>query len=444
MILFDIAKCGPAAGRASRSMAKAVWISPAVATLQLLRVLSEGVRSSSAGKFSQSSRMRVRKYLTSLALWLLRIIGSAKQPPVDKGSIRSILVLRFGGIGDVTVATGLVRSLRQAYPSARITMATAPQYVAILSGNPDIDTVLVSDSIVPYRGVFQFLRAVRQLRRWSRPSIDVAIFAHNFFYMMLLARFVRARYKVGFDTNERGFDFALTHSVPIYGRGHPREFGHEQRHINEYFHDLLRAFCGQPLPASAPRIELLDDEAAAAAASLHRRGLRRRRLILAPGGSDALKIWPIDRFAALAARAIGEYDLSVVVVGGPEEAKFASRFRGLGSQVWFAAGELSLRQSIATIGQALLVVGSDTGMLHVAAALGVSTIAIFGPTPSKVYGYSGQNHLILRQDLPCVPCKETKCRLLEPNSTSVVPPCLDAISTEMVWGQIAKMVRDAP
>lgn len=319
-------------------------------------------------------------------------------------------------------------------------MATAPTYVPILSENPDIDAVLVSGDVVPYRGVLQFLRAVRELRRWSSPPVDLAIFAHNFFYMMFLALFVRARYKVGFDTDERGFNFALTHSVPLYSGGHAKEREHESRHVNEHFHDLLRSFSGLRMLAARPRIVLSEAEIAEARVSLKNHGLGRPLVVLAPGGSEALKIWPIERFAALARRIVSELSLSVAVLGGAGEASFASVFRNIVGDLWFAAGELSLRQSFAIVNEAKLVLGSDTGMVHVAAALGVPTVAIFGPTPANVYGYSGGENAILQASLPCVPCKAVRCRLLGSDRLNAVPPCLDMITVDAAYEAIIGML----
>lgn len=383
----------------------------------------------------------LQRHIATLALRLLRLAGPTKLPALGTTAVRSIVVFRFGGIGDVTVLTGLLRSLRRTYPVARIMVATAPSFVPILTGNPNIDALLASSDIVPYRGLLQFVRALRVLRRWSSPPVDVAIFAHNFFYMMVLALFVRARYKVGFDTNDRGFDFALTHSAPLYGPGHARERDHQARHVNEHFHDLLRSFSGLSLPPARPRILLSDAEITAARATLELHNLRRPLVVLAPGGTEALKIWPGDRFAALARRLVAELRVSVAILGGAGEVSLASRFGSIDGEVWFAAGELPLRQSIAIVHEAKLVLGSDTGMIHVAAALSVPTITIFGPTPATAYGYAGPTNTIVHAGLPCAPCNEARCRLLPPERSGVVPPCLDAITVDVVWEKVVEQLR---
>jgi heptosyltransferase-2 len=389
----------------------------------------------------------VRRSVTAAVLGVLSLFGRAKLPPIGTTPLQRITVFRFGGIGDMVATTGLIRSLRTLYPTARIAVATAPPFVPVLANNPDIDEVLVSFDIVPYRGVWPFLRAIRILRRWSDPPLDLAIFVHNFFYILFLAIFVRAQFKLGFDTNNRGFDFALTHSAPIYGAGHPKNPQHEARPIIEHFHDLLRALRGEPLPASAPRIVLSRPEAEEARARLEAHGLGRPLIVVAPGGSSTLKIWPIDRFATLSRRLLAERRASIAVLGGPGEAALSSRFAGMGPGLWFAAGALTLRQSMAIAEQADLVVGNDTGLVHAAAALHVPTIAVFGPTPSTVYGGRGPRNVILQSNLPCVPCRDDRiCRLLPSDPCSGPPPCLDQVTVEAVFAAVDRQLaeRHAP
>lgn len=377
----------------------------------------------------------IRRRAAQILSRFLRLLGPGKSPPVSDAEINSILFLRFGGIGDMAVVTGLLRSLRKRYPKARITLGTAPAFVPVLEQSLDIDAIVTTDAIAPYHKIGRFFEAVRVLRAWSTPSVDLAIIVHDSFYMMVLAFFIRARFKLGFVNADRGFDFSLTHSVPVYSHAEAERLGRPKQKNNEAFHDLLRCFCGEHIPAAGPRIALSRAEIEEARATLGKYGVRRPPLVIVPGGTSPMKIWPIDRFVLIARRA-AELGVSTVVLGGPQEAKFADLFRGIGSTIWFAAGELPLRRSIAIVHEAAVALGSDTGLIHVAAALGVPTATVYGPTTAYASGYDGPNDVIVQAELPCVPCGAGTCRLLPADRQGSTPPCLDMVTVDAVWAKL--------
>ena len=280
---------------------------------------------------------------------------------------------------------------------------------------------------------------IARLRRWSRAGYDLAVFAHNPFADLVLAPFLRARFKVGFETNNRGFGFGLSHVVRRYGTDHPKSAAQPRTHVIEHFLDLLRAFAGA-VPSVPARVVVTEEETRAARAWLAAQGITSAPVVLAPGGTVAIKLWPIARFAELARRCVAELGVPVVIIGGPDEACHAPHFAALGPCVCFAAGALSLRQSMALISEAAALVASDTGLAHAAAALDVPLVEVFGPTPDWVYGYSGARRTIVKAALPCVPCVSDACRLLPPGAHGTVPPCMEAIGSDEVMAALARVL----
>jgi ADP-heptose:LPS heptosyltransferase len=361
---------------------------------------------------SEKPDYQLKRHLTSLLLRLLALLGPRKLGPLPNAEIRRIVVLRFGGIGDVVALTGLIRTLRQVYADAGITLVTSPYYAPVVNLNPDIERIILSEKICLTSSLRKNLEHFLKLREISTQPYDLAFFTHNDFYSLFFAFFLSARYKIGFDTNDRGFDFALTHSAPIYTGSHPLAKRHESHHINEHFHNLLKVFHGKEIFPNQSRIFLHRGEIEKTRAWLTQRNLRSPLLVLVPGGTEAIKIWPIDRFAQLAEWCTRELDVSVLVLGGKGEAKYFNWFGHIGSRVHFAAGQVPLRDSICLLKFADIVIGSDTGLIHAAAALDVPTITIFGPTPSSAYGYDGERNTILKANLDCIPCSRTFCRIL--------------------------------
>lgn len=379
------------------------------------------------------------------ALALLRPFARRKLPPQPEAPVGRIVVFRFGGIGDCIALTALLRSLKQCYPAAHLALVTAPAVRPVFEANRDVDAIIVSESLRATADPVKLWRNIRSLRRLSRPGWDIAVFAHNPFEDLALAPFLHARFKVGFETNDRGFAFGMTHAAPITDYDHPAG-GERQRntHLVEHFHALLRAFRGDDAPPAPMRLVITAAEARSARDWLADNGLGGPLVVLAPGGTQALKLWPVGRFAELARRVVAELGASVVVVGGAEEAVHAALFAGLGPCVRFAAGALSLRQSFALLGAASALVASDTGLAHAGAALDIPLVTIFGPTPHRVYGYEGEGRVVLKAGLPCVPCAAATCRLLPAGARSAVPPCLDAIGVGDVLAALRGVLTGAP
>lgn len=379
----------------------------------------------------------IRRALGGAALVACRVLAPRRATPAPGAAIRRAIVFRFGGIGDCVAVTALTRTLRRRWPKAHLAVATVTRCAPVFAGNPDIDEVVTSERMAATPRLGRMLRRILWMRRHSVPPWDLAVFTHNGFADLAMAPFLSARAKVGFDTDDRGFDFALTHSSPIYTDGYPMAASVPRRHAIEHFHDLLRGLLGEDVAASESVVTVSDAERREAAMWLARQRLARPLVVVALGGTEAIKLWPIERFAALARRCAAW--ASVVVIGGAAEAVHEARFAGVGGQVRFVAGELTLRQSFALIAQADALVGSDTGMMHVGAALGIPIVTIFGPTPSWTYGYGGPGRVILKAPLDCVPCRSQTCRLL-PKSSGAPPPCLEAIQVETVMEAVSRSI----
>jgi ADP-heptose:LPS heptosyltransferase len=388
---------------------------------------------------SMIARM-TRRAFSAAVLFTFRALATRKRPTAPGAAIRRAIVFRFGGIGDCIAITALTRTMRRRWPKAHLAVATVEPCKAVFAGNPDIDEIVTGERMGVTAHPRKMIRQLSWMRRHSDRPWDLAVFTHNGFADLAMAFFLRARVKVGFDTDDRGFDFALTHSSPIYTERHPKAASVPRRHAIEHFHDLLRAFLGEDLAVSGAVVALSEAERREASAWLARQGLGRPLLVIAPGGTEAIKMWPVARFAELARRCSAW--ASVVIIGGVGETLHDARFAGLGQRVRFAAGQLTLRQSFALIAQADALVGSDTGMMHAGAALGIPIVTIFGPTPSWVYGYEGPDRVILKAALDCVPCRSETCRLLPASSRPATPPCLDAIQVETVIEAVSRIMGD--
>ncbi len=321
--------------------------------------------------------------------------------------MQRILVIKLADIGDLLTATPALRALRATFPHARISLLTTPQCRGLVqrAGLADEEYLFAKQRFDSPAGMAHPDAAAElaRLTRWLRQGrFDAALLLHHLTtsfgaakYRALLAA-TGAPLRAGLD-NGRG-DF-LTHRVADDGFGVRHEVGYCAE---------VAALLGAPRDTGPLVFQLTDDDHTAAAGLLAPLG-EAPAVAVHPGsgGFSPARRWPVERFAAVAAE-VAAAGARVVVVGGPEE-------RALGQTVAAAAGpralDLTGRTSLSVLGAVVqrcrAFVGNDSGVTHIAAAVGTPLVAVFGPSNHRAWGpWTGGRSaaLVLRADLPCSPC----------------------------------------
>lgn len=155
-----------------------------------------------------------------------------------------------------------------------------------------------------------------------------------------------------------------------------------------------------------------------------------------PGTSNfgSFKRWPLDRFARVAELLQQRYGSAPIVTWGPGEEELAAELIELSGGKAAQAPALSITQLAALLARLDVLIAADTGPLHLAAALGTRTVAIFGPKDPAVYGPWGEGHRIIRRDVDCSPCRVRRCDHVK---------CLMAIEPEVVFEAASDIVDGA-
>ncbi len=354
---------------------------------------------------------------TELLCSLLRPLFRPRPPRLEDW--RSILILKPCCIGDVLQSTALVSALRRALPQARIGYAVGPWSRAVLESNPKLDELVDAGPIVGGRPrpLAAYLRLARRLRRgrW-----DACFVLERSPLFSLVAWLAGIRDRIGPD--ERGRGVALTVRVPIRPR----------RQEAEACLDLARAV--------GVRVEEADLRTEFYVSPSDEEEVRRllppdvgSLVVLAPGGGInpgmalTAKRWPPERFGAVAAT-LASAGRTPVVIGGPQDHELAAQLaESAGVPVINLCGRLSLRGCGALLRRAELFIGNDTGVMHLAAAVGTPVVALFGPTDPAIYGPYKVPHRIIWHPQTCGPCFRLKQR---PPGCSL--QCIRAISVEEV------------
>lgn len=309
-------------------------------------------------------------------------------------------------IGDVVMATPAIRAMHEHDPAAELIAVCKPYVADVIAGSPWIQHVILHDK--NGTGDVRFWSAARSLRRLQP---DAALLFPNSFRTALLARAGGCRRVIGFARYARGFLLSqrLTAKVDSRGRLVPTPI------IDDY--NRLALALGTQHPGY--RMELFtsaDNDAAAEAVWTQFRLDRHSRVIgLNPGAAfGSAKHWPIAHFAILAHRFASEGNTGVLVLCGPSEREMARQIAADSQHanvVSLADNPLSLGLSKAIVRKLDLLVTTDSGPRHFAAAFGTPVVTLFGPTHIEWTETYYEKAIHLQHQVPCGPCQLRVCPL---------------------------------
>lgn len=357
--------------------------------------------------------------------------------PVNRCSVsreaasRRILIMRLGAHGDILMGTPLLTALRAAWPDAHLTWIVERKERDSIDAHPLIDEILLWDGAywkrMLRRGLFPLwlARGLRFRRALRERRYDVFI-SFQPEEWPLLTRAVNAPMSVGVFDTFRQFQGAQGRSP--HTRLYSTAFTEPDLppHRTDQYLLPLRAL-GLPEPADK-RMSLgyTSEDAQAAAQVL---GATERFAVLAPMTTWPSRCWPAERYAELGDALARTHGCRIVLIGSAKE---RPQVEAIAAQMktppLVAAGALRFREMAALIARACLLVSGDTGPMHVAAALGVPYIALFGPTPVEGRAPLAGRGLSLLHPVPCGPCDQKVCRHVDENERL----CLRRISVEEV------------
>lgn len=344
-----------------------------------------------------------------------------------------ILMVRLSAIGDVVNTLPSLTALRRCLPSAYIAWLVEDKAASVLEGHPLLDEVFVFErkrlarSLKTPSGWSQAVSQILGLqRRLRRARFDLLLDFHGNLKSGLLGCLADAAVRVGFDrknSREGNFLFNDHHVSLPWQRIHRVE-----KHLA-----LLRALGVRTTEAS---VALNVPPSGREFASAYLRCIGHGSgplVILHPGASafGAHKRWPLEHYAELADRLVRQASARVVVTHGPGELDLVcSIARQCASEVTLPETP-SLQHLIGLIEKASVFVSADTGPMHLAAALKVPVVALFGPKDPVIYGPYGTASRILMAEVDCRPCGGRTCD---------DPVCMRSISPGRVFDAVLDLL----
>jgi heptosyltransferase II len=331
-----------------------------------------------------------------------------------------IWIIRHRFIGDTLLMLPMLAALRTAKPHAHITVMSAPDSAPLLAQCPYVDQVWVFGTHTSLYGhaVKGFWQAVSKARQ---ARFTAALVLKRSLSSAVLPWLAGVPVRVGHATEGRSL--LLTKALPY----------HPALHESESFKALLDAFLGQATPLTAlPQVWLTPTEQTEVSAlwAQHIPDRAVRHMAFHIGASNSGKQWPLAHFVQLAKLWLGQHPgHHLHVLGGPADAPQAQALLtalpvALAPQVSVWAGKLALRQTADLLQRVGGLVSSDSGLSHLAAAVGTPVTVIFGPTNPQKWHPMGPGHtVVVTPDPPkCMPCNlKIKCEWEHVCLSAVLP-----------------------
>ena len=294
-----------------------------------------------------------------------------------------LLLVRLSALGDVAMALHVLSTVRARRPDARVGWLVEDRFAGLLEGHPQIDALHVYErrrARVPWA----LVRFARELRR---ERYDLALDLQGNLKSGFLARLAGARRTVGLD-------------APLAREG------------NRFLvRERVRPPEGHRLDAYLALVDAVLGPGATAPAMLPAGGERHGSIVLHPGVSrfGAFKRWPAEKFAELADRLASRLGAPVILTAGPGERPDADDVRTRMRHEARIVEPRGLRPLADLLRGARLFVASDTGPAHIAAALGVPTLTLFGPKDPGILSPRGPRARAVRAGVRCSPCALRSC-----------------------------------
>jgi len=322
---------------------------------------------------------------------------------------KRFLIVNPFGIGDVLFTTPVIRALKEAYPDCFIGYWCNRRVRSLLEANPKINKLfdlnrgdlkkLYQKSF--FTGLWESLKLGWAIKKGK---FNICFdFSLDYRYS-LFAKIIGIRRRIGFNYKGRGR--FLTDRIELNG--------YSDKHVVEYYLDLLRFF---NIEAQDKSLELLFSDVTVAKANniLTAKGIEKSDFVIgiAPGGGGSwgkearYKHWPALKFAQLADKLAEQFKAKIVILGDETEQPIADVIiNAMLHRPIDLTGRIRLEILPAVIKNFNLLVSNDGGPMHMACALGVKTVSVFGPVNELVYGPypDKRRHPVLKWDMECRPC----------------------------------------
>jgi len=344
---------------------------------------------------------------------------------------KSILIVKLSAIGDVVHCLPVLEVLRKNYPDARIDWVVEQDAADILEGHPLLNRLIISrrkswqkdlpgiKCLPAVRDVFRFLRELRS------QYYDLVIDLQGLFKSGVITGLSKGGRKIGMTGSREGAEWFLNEKpVPVDYSTHAVK---RYLSVTEYLGLETHEWVGG-IPVSGRDVHSIEKV-------FETFGLGKRPLVAVnPMAKWTTKLWKTEHFALLSDRVIDELGCDIIFTGSSGDRAVLDEIRErMHNRAPNLAGLTSLKELSVLYQRSALMITTDTGPMHIAAAMGCPVIALFGPTSPYRTGPYGKGHTVIRKRLECGPCFRRRCGN---------PRCMNEISVDAVFEVVKKRLAE--
>jgi len=330
--------------------------------------------------------------------------------------INRILIIKLGSIGDVVNTLPMVNALKGGIPEAELGWLIEPKSHPIVEGHRSVDKFIIHRRSAGLKSAQEALKEIRGFKP------DIVIDLQRILRSSFFTFFSGCPRRLGFDRHRcKEYSWLFTNEKILPG---------DRNNHMVYQYLEFAAHLGLGKPGIRFDIPVSDQDRSSAGELIRVAGAENDFIALNIGAAKPSNRWPAEHWAELAGLILDRTDRTVILTGGAEDegrGRIISRLTGKGGKLIDCTGRTSLKELGGLFLSANTVVTGDTGPMHIASALGVRTIGIFGPADPGRTGPFRHLDLVVRSDVSCAPCGRRNCSDLK---------CMEAITAETVYKKI--------
>ncbi len=332
--------------------------------------------------------------------------GLIKMKKINKKNIKNIMILGSIGIGNLLLFSPALKLIRREFPDAKLTLIILKKAFKYLYGNSEeIDEIMVVEE-KKYPCLKDKIKLILELRR-KKFNLSITTFPSNRFEYNLLPFLAGVKYRIA---NRyplkywRSLSFLQNLKVSVDMNIHDLE-----QNLN-----LLKPLNINSDIEKKIYLEISNKNSKKAAELLKNMEINEKNILLGfhPGSSlergMILKRWKDGKFAELGKKLIEKFEVKILIFGGKEEDKLKEDIKKLIGKGSYTVSDISLLDTAALIEKCKIFVSNDSGLMHIAVAMNVKTVALFGPSDPQRTSPYGEKHIVIKKKLDCNPCWSIK------------------------------------
>jgi heptosyltransferase-1 len=296
---------------------------------------------------------------------------------------KSILIIKPSALGDIALALGALSSLRASFPQAKISWFVRREFAPLIADDPNLDEVIIFERKFLGKWWYHtkaFWALVNLIRRLHRGRFDIVFDFQGLFRTALFGWFSGSKKRFGMSTARECATLLYTDKIRCDA---------DKFHLMDCYQKMLSA-AGACVQTTELELGVsAEDEKSVQKLLSSSQVSGQGYAVLVPGAARQYKCWPVEKFALISEKIVSEYGLDIIAVGTAGEKSIIEKLQSLsGVRVIDFSGRTNISELVALLKNAKLVVSNDTGPGHIAAAMRVPLVMIFGATnPARVGPY---------------------------------------------------------